>query len=62
MSQRVTCHVWMLTHLVFLGRPVNILDNELAGEPAGPVDDKIVLGHLDLDTDTVYQSLKQYRE
>ena len=52
----------MLTHLVFLGRPVNILDNELAGETAGPVDDKIVLGHLDLDTDTAYQSLKKNRE
>ena len=44
----------MFTHLVFFGRPVNILDNELAGEAAGTVDDKIVLGHLDLDTDTVY--------
>ena len=52
----------MLTHLVFLGRPVNILDNELTAEAAGTVDDKIVLGHLDLDTDTAYQSLKEYRE
>ena len=52
----------MLTHLVFLGRPVNILDNELAGEAAGTVNDKIVLSHLDLDTVTAYQSLKEYRE
>ena len=47
---------------MFLGRPVDILDDELTGEAAGPVDDKIVLGHLDLDTDTAYQSLKQYRK
>ena len=44
---------------MLLGRPVDILYDELAGEAAGPVDDKVVLGHLDLDTDTAYQSLKR---
>ena len=47
---------------MFLGRPVDILDDKLTGEAAGTIDDKIVLGHRDLDTDTAYQSLKQYRK
>ena len=47
---------------MLLGRPVDILDNELTGEAAGTVDDKVVLGHLDLDTDTAYQSLEKNRE
>ena len=51
-----------ITHLVFLGCPVDILDDELTGEAAGTIDDKIVLGHRDLDTDTAYQSLKHYRK